>query len=95
MARYLHYIKDLSQNLKKLQGKILSTLKNQLKMPFNYIKLYSERTAHVVDGDYNNFLSLCNTLAPTGNAFARKIVNIENDTLAVVLLLKMNTASTI
>ncbi|HNP23576.1 MAG TPA: GNAT family N-acetyltransferase [Panacibacter sp.] len=83
------YKKDLSQNLKKASREDIiytqESIENAIQL---YKELYSERTAHVVDGDYNNFLSLCNTLAPTGNAFARKIVNIENDTLAVVLLLK-------
>lgn len=83
------YKKDLVQNLKKAGKENLLYAYEPVTAAIElYQDLYSSRTAHVMSADYDNFLSLCKTLAKAGNAFARKICNEKNETLAVALLLK-------
>ncbi len=83
------YSTDLKNNLKKAEKENLIYAKEEIEPAFFlYKKLYHERFPHVREQDFAQFLQLAKYLERSGNAFARKVTNNKNETLATALLLK-------
>lgn len=53
-----------------------------------YQQLYADRTPHVQQEDYRGFISLCSSLAATGNCFVRRVTDGSGRLAAAGLFLK-------
>ncbi len=83
------YKQDLLNNLKKAQKEEFYYTDEPVETGIEmYKNLYSKRTPHVTEKDYQNFNRLCKILSQDNYCFARKVINNKNEILAIGLLLK-------
>jgi hypothetical protein len=99
-----NYIIDLSQGYKSMASRYKGDLENNLRkaskqsliyLPENhetaitiYKDLYSNRMPGVTVKDYGNFERLCSYLHQQNNIVIRKVIDTNNELLAIALLLK-------
>jgi hypothetical protein len=84
-----NYSNDLKNNLKKAEKENLIYTKEDIEPAFHlFKKLYHKRFPHVRNKDFARFLQLAQYLQQSGSAFARKVTNNKNETLATALLFK-------
>lgn len=87
---YSNYSSDLKQNLKKAAKESLVYLSsNEIPQAIStYKNFYAERLAKTTQQDFDHFLNLCLQLKETENCLVRKVLNSNNELLAIALLLK-------
>lgn len=84
-----NYSTDFLNNLARSKKGVLNFVDENIGAAIDlYKSLYQKRMPHVTANDFNNFLSLCSKLEKNNMAFAKKITNKKNETLATALLLK-------
>ena len=87
---YNNYSSDLKQNLKKATKENLqyqSSLEIQLAISL-YKNIYADRLEKTTEKDFEHFTNLCLQLHATENCLVKKVVNSNNELLAIALLLK-------
>jgi hypothetical protein len=99
-----NYVLDLSQDYNAIERKYNTDLINNLKKAYKqeliyvngeykavidlYKNLYQSRMPHVSNNDFENFKRLCEHLHEKNNVRVRNVLNVKNELLATVLLLK-------
>lgn len=86
---YNRYKNDLKQNLKKAaKENFIYKQDNDVAFAIEiYKKNYRQRMTSVTDTDFENFKNLCLKLQQTNNCIVRKVLNQQNEVLAIALLL--------
>ena len=87
---YSNYSSDLKQNLKKAAKENLVYLSsNEIPQAIStYKNFYADRLVKTTQQDFDHFLNLCLQLNETENCLVRKVLNNNNELLAIALLLK-------
>jgi len=84
-----HYKEDLLNNLKKVSKQSLVYSPGDYATAIAvYKSLYSSRMPNITEKDYGNFGRLCIYLHKQNNVIVRKVMNANNELLAITLLLK-------
>lgn len=83
------YNDDLLNNLKKAMKQSFIYREESYEIAIDmYKELYGKRLPALMEKDYENFKKLCSYLIQQGDIVVRKVSNMNNDLLAVALLLK-------
>lgn len=84
-----NYKDDLENNLRKASKQSFTYLQEDYKTAITIYKdLYASRMPGITLKDYENFERLCGYLHQQNNVVVRKVISINNELLAVALLLK-------
>ena len=87
---FSNYSFDLKQNLKKAtKENVLYQSSSEIELAISLYKyMYAERLEKTTQKDFEHFLNLCLQLNETENCLVRKVLNNNNELLAIALLLK-------